>query len=181
MSDIVPRDQVGNGQGRLPDHAVHALELEIKRFLSLKYGFMGVDGDNCAIYRVHPLDWQPGDLDFVHRWNEFIVTPSRAMWKARELVMEARERGVNTVALHTYFPLPQKKIAWPLKAVGLGVAGVFGWWLFAPPKFSAHKGLPVVDLDPIEKLLRGDAGLKELPKGTPKLASLTQEELGEEE
>jgi hypothetical protein len=163
--EIVPRDQIGNGQGRLNDIAVVTMEREIKRWLALKYGFVCVDEQNCAVYRIHPLDWEEGDFDYVQRWNEFLFGP-RAMWKARELVFEGRKRGVNTVALHAYFPLPKKKIAWPWKVGGAVAALGFARWLFAPPKLYTPKGMPEVDIGPLEDVLREDARMK--PRARPK-------------
>lgn len=151
--------------GVAPAVACRAMELAIRHWQALKYGFICMDEDGAACYQIHPDNWHEGDYDYSVRWHEWVHQNAndRYMHDLQSFVEEGRERQVDTFTLNALFP-QKKSIPWYMWGGALVGGGFFLKWLFSSPKTDQITGLPVVDTSAVENMLSELAG--ETPKTT---------------
>lgn len=160
----MPKETYG---GIAPTTACRAMEIAVRRWLAIKYGFICMDEDGGAIYQIHPSHWQEGDLEFANNWNEWFERDpnERYMHEFKTLVEEGRERRVDTLVLNALFPT-DRKVPWYIKVGALVGGGFLLKHILEPPKPISVPNLPVIDTKPIEDLFQEMAG--EQPKAAIK-------------
>ncbi len=145
--------------GEASEPHCRAMEMAVRQWLAIKYGFICVDDEGLAVYEIHPSRWEDGDYDFAVKWHLWYHGQTRPVYELKTFVEEAREKKIDTFALNGTFKI-KNKVPWYMK-LGAVVAGGFVLkWMFEGPKslIAEEAKLPQVDTKPFEDFLGELAG-----------------------
>lgn len=150
--------------GVAPAIACRSLEIAIRKWQAIKYGFHHMDEDGGTVFQIHPRDWEEGDYDFSIRWYEWYTQDHdlRYVHDLKTWVEEARDRKVDTLVLNAMFKV-KKKVPWYMWGGAIAGGALFLKYLFEPPKPIHVEGLPTIDTKPIEDIFQELAGEQAKP------------------